>query len=320
MPRRRRLFAPGAYYHIIQRGVNCTDIFVDEADRHEFLRGLAVLPDQFGHRVHAYCFMNNHVHLALQCGDQPLGRALRSLFGRYALRFNQRHDRSGHLFQERHKAIMVASDGYLLELIRYIHLNPVRAGIVSDPKHWSWSSYGAYLEDDAPSWLTTDCVLERFAGDAMSARRELVRFTWQGVGMQPVLDFQRGNARMHDALVPDGYHVGVFSRSKRRAAFSRSLEDTEFLLCARLSLRPEDLTGSKRKRGPALARGGMAYLSQWGGGWTIAELAGRYACSESAMSAVAKTFRQRLTEDGGLQALIAEITHEHEHSPSWAGT
>ena len=163
MPRKPRLHYPGACYHVILRGNSGQDIFIDKKDRSKFLFLLQEGIEKFKHRIHAYCLMTNHIHLAVQVGDIPLSRIIQNVSFRYTRYFNRRKNQVGHLFQGRYKAILIDVDSYLLKLVRYIHNNPVRAGMVKSPGQYSWSSHGAYLGRASIPWLITDWILSQFA-------------------------------------------------------------------------------------------------------------------------------------------------------------
>lgn len=172
MPRSARLDVADALYHVIARGVERRPIVRDDADRGDFVRRLGVLVGREGVRLFAFALMDNHVHLVVRRGPQPLGRLLQRLLTGYAGRFNRRHGRVGHLFQNRYKSVLCESDRYLLQLVRYVHLNPVRAGIVSDPERYQWTSHVSYLRRRPPEWLDTDVVLMLLGG--RSAYRRFV--------------------------------------------------------------------------------------------------------------------------------------------------
>jgi len=137
--------------------------------------------------------MSNHVHLAVQVGDVPLSRILQNLSFRYTRWVNWRQNRSGHLFQGRYKAVLVDADVYLQELTRYIHLNPVRAGIAKAPGGYGWSGHRAYLGLETISWLTTDWVLSQFSDRLSRARRAYERFVIEGQGGGRQEEYHRGS-------------------------------------------------------------------------------------------------------------------------------
>jgi len=176
MSRTPRLEFSGAVYHVIARGNEQLDVFRDDSDRELYLRRLAHYRDRFRFRLYAYCLMSNHVHLAVETGPVPLSRIVLALHGSYAQTFNQRHQRVGHLFQGRYKALVVQKASYLLELVRYIHENPVKAGLVSEPRLYRWSSDRFYRGAHAPDWLDTRGLLELLGADPGRAARRYRNF------------------------------------------------------------------------------------------------------------------------------------------------
>jgi REP element-mobilizing transposase RayT len=183
MARPLRIEFPGAHYHVTARGNRRQAIYEDDADRRLFLDVLGDVFEAFDWRCHAYCLMTNHYHLVVETPAGNLSRGMRQLNGVYTQKTNRRHRRSGHLFQGRYKAILVDADGYLLELARYVVLNPVRAGMVGDPGAWPWSSYRAMTgAAAAPTWLAADGLLARFASDRADAARRYQGFVAEGVG------------------------------------------------------------------------------------------------------------------------------------------
>ncbi len=145
MARPLRIEFAGALYHVTSRGDGREDIFLEEGDRTRFVEVLSEVCQRFNWAVHAYCLMGNHYHLVVETRDDSLAKGMRQLNGLYTQRFNREHGRVGHVFQGRYKAILVQKDSYLLELARYVVLNPVRAGMVRSAKEWPWSSYRAMV-------------------------------------------------------------------------------------------------------------------------------------------------------------------------------
>lgn len=147
MGRRPRIHYPGAIYHAMARGVDGRETFTDNRDRHLFLTALTGIKQETSFTLFAYCLMGNHFHLAIKVGDVPLSRILQRLLTRYASAYNARHDRTGHLFQARYKAVLCINERHLLRLVEYIHANPVRSGLVTGEADWPWSSSEVYLKD-----------------------------------------------------------------------------------------------------------------------------------------------------------------------------
>ena len=164
-----RLEFEGAVYHVIARGNERRAIFRDAHDRQRYLDRLGCYAGRLAFVVYAYCLMPNHVHLTVRTGPVPLSRIMLALHGTYAQDFNRRHRRVGHLFQGRYKAFLVEAEEYLACLVRYIHLNPVRARLASTASAYPWSSARAYSKGRGPLWLDTAAALSRFGQDRRRA-------------------------------------------------------------------------------------------------------------------------------------------------------
>ncbi|MBC7220207.1 transposase [Candidatus Bipolaricaulota bacterium] len=193
MARPLRLEYAGALYHLTSRGNAREAVFCDDADRRSFLDTLSDVVARHRWICHAYCLMDNHYHLVVETPEGSLSRGMQLLNGVYTQWFNRRHDRIGHLFQGRFKSILVEKDSYLLELARYVVLNPVRAGLVRVPRDWPWSSYRAtagYIEP--PAYLTVDWILAQFDSDWERAVRAYRRFVHQGRGVRVWDELQAG--------------------------------------------------------------------------------------------------------------------------------
>ena len=183
MARPLRLEFPGAVYHVTSRGNARQDIVVDDRDRLQVLALLAHVVDRYGWLCHAYCLMNNHYHLLVETPQPNLSLGMRQLNGRYTQAYNRQHHRVGHLFQGRFTAILVEKEAHLLELCRYVVLNPVRARMAPHPRQWAWSSYRATVgETSAPAWLTTDWILGQFGARLGPAQERYRTFVAEGRG------------------------------------------------------------------------------------------------------------------------------------------
>lgn len=181
MARPLRLEFRGALYHVTSRGDGREAIYHDDADRNLCLEVLEGTIRRFHWRVHAWCLMGNHYHLLVETPDGNLAQGMRHFNGVYTQRFNRRHGRVGHVFQGRYKAILVQKDSYLLELARYIVLNPLRAHMVRSAKDWPWSSYRATAGlTEAPDWLETDWILSTFGQRKSQALKRYLAFVAEG--------------------------------------------------------------------------------------------------------------------------------------------
>lgn len=228
MARPLRIEFAGALYHVTARGNERREIFFGDDDRSAFLSILGGVVGRFNWLCHAYCLMTNHYHLLLETPDANLSKGMRQLNGVFTQYVNRTHRRVGHLFQGRFKGILVQKESYLLELARYIVLNPVRAGLVANPGEWPWSSYRATIGlDGTPAFLSTDWLLAAFGHDRARAARGFARFVdegrskespWQDLKGQIYLGSEEFVAEMQRHIRADQPLQEVPLRQRRRVA------------------------------------------------------------------------------------------------------
>ncbi len=183
MPRHKRLQIPGAVYHVITRGIERREIFKDDIDRKEFIRRFSEILKNNGSKCYAWVLMPNHFHLLIRTGIKPLSDLMRKLLTGYALYFNLRHKRSGYLYQSRYKSILCQEEVYLLELLRYIHLNPLRGGLVKsidELNQYKWSGYPVLVGAAKNEWQSTEEILERFGKIKTKAIIKYIQFMKDG--------------------------------------------------------------------------------------------------------------------------------------------
>lgn len=203
MPRQARIDIPGLLQHVIVRGVARAAIFIDDEDRGDFVNRLRCLLAETKTLCFAWALLDNHVHLLLLPTDQPLARLMRRLLTGYAVVFNLRHKRSGHLFQNRYKSIVCDADNYLLELVRYIHLNPVRAGIVDSLEGlagYPWCGHQQLLGNTADRLIREDELLSLFAKREKPAVARYLEFLADGLEQGADLKMSSGGRRVSQAL------------------------------------------------------------------------------------------------------------------------
>ena len=228
MSRPLRLEFAGALYHVTSRGDRREDIYHDDIDRTLWLATLAHCCERFNWAIHAWCQMSNHYHVVIETAEGNLAAGMRQLNGVYTQSYNRRHGRVGHVYQGRYKAILVERDSYLLELLRYVVLNPLRAGMVKSPGAWPWSSYAAMVgKAAAPPWLNVDWSLAQFGAQRARQIARYVEFVAQGVGHRGVWQGLKGQVflgtdafaeAMQQRLVQDGkYGSREIPRVQRRA-------------------------------------------------------------------------------------------------------
>ena len=183
MARPLRIEYAGAVYHVTSRGNEKKTVFKSDQDRTSFLNTLQHVKKRYNWICHAYCLMDNHYHLLIETPDGNLALGMRQLNGVYTQLFNKLHGRTGHLFQGRYKSILIQKDSHLLEVCRYVVLNPVRARMVDAPEAWKWSSYKATAgREAAPPCLTVEWVLGQFSGKRAKAEKDYRQFVSWGIG------------------------------------------------------------------------------------------------------------------------------------------
>ena len=184
MPRQPRLDVPGALHHIMVRGINKSPIFRDDRDRTAFLERLGQIADAGKCQIYAWVLMTNHVHILFKSGQEGISAVMRKLLTWYALYFNRRHHRTGHLFENRYKSILCDEANYLLALVRYIHLNPVRANVIRTVEEldcYLWSGHQAIIGKANYTWMDIDTVLSQFGDTRKKAKAEYRRFVREGM-------------------------------------------------------------------------------------------------------------------------------------------
>jgi len=199
MARPLRIEYAGAIYHVTSRGDRREAIYLDDKDREMWLEIFGSVCERFNWRCHAWVQMDNHYHLVVETVEGNLSKGMRQLNGVYTQAHNRRHKRVGHVFQGRFKGILVDAESYLLELSRYVVLNPLRAGMVKQLRHWKWSSYRAMTgQGKSPEWLETDFVLGHFGKQRKRAVTRYIDFVRAGKGMESVWD-----EKIHPVILGD---------------------------------------------------------------------------------------------------------------------
>lgn len=193
MARPLRIEYDGALYHITSRGNGKKPLFKDDEDRKKFLEILKRVNERFNWICHAYCLMNNYYYIIIETPDGNLSKGMRQLNGVYTQIFNRRHKRVGHIFQGRYKAILIQKESYLLEVCRYVVLNPVRTKVTEKPEKWKWSSFRATAGIKKPHpCLTTDWILDQFSKRKKDAERKYRNFVKTGTGVKGIWKEVRG--------------------------------------------------------------------------------------------------------------------------------
>ena len=310
MTRPLRIQYPGAFYHITSRGNDRKAIFKSNADRQRFLSYLESAYDRYGAVLHVHCLMDNHYHLLLETPLANLSQILHHINGAYTAYFNTKRKRSGHLFQGRYRAIVVEKDTYCQELSRYIHLNPVRAGLVDKPSEYRWSSYSYYIgKERKPAWLTTESVLGYFGQDESSARKNYRKFVETAVGLDT-------KAPLEEVFASTFLGSEKFIAWAKKNLIDRSKADTRNIpvlkqMVDKPSLKEiqqtiESIIGKDHPFRKALS----IYMSHQYGGFRLKEIGVYYGMRGSAVSQSSRRFKQKIARDRELRKAVAEIARQ----------
>lgn len=305
MARRSRFHLPSAIYHVMLRGNDGQPIFFSDADRCRLCLLMQEGVERFGHSIYSFCFMTNHIHLAIQVRDTNISRIIQNLAFRYTRYFNKKHKRIGHLFQGRFKSIIVDGNQYLRELIRYIHLNPVRASLVNLPENYPWSSHRAYLQLDNYAWLICDHVLKTFGGTWNDAMTNYEDFILKGIGIETELDFKSGHSKGilgNKEFVEDFFETVVSSHKKEIA-----LKDLVAKVCKRLDISETALCSSGKNRLQSHTRAILALLVRESENISIEELAAFLRRDPSGLSKLANRLERKCTQSATLAATIDDL-------------
>lgn len=256
MPRPIRIEYEDACYHIISRGNEKQAIFIENSDYKQFLRIVGKLYDRYKFIIYAYALMENHFHLLVETPLGNLSPIMRELNGIYAAYFNHRYDRVGHLFQGRYKSILVDKENYLLELTRYIHLNPVRAKIVDIPEKYKWSSLKYYLGDNNIKWLSKDLVLNYFKSSNEKAQNAYLEFIYARINKeddllknlyaQTILGKENFIKYVKDKFIDKAESPEEITNYKKLKS-RLDLETLTKIITDHFSVEPEDLKAFKSK-------------------------------------------------------------------------
>ncbi|MBN2491486.1 MAG: transposase [Planctomycetes bacterium] len=250
MARPLRIEFPGALYHVTSRGNEKRPIVIDDDDRRLFLGILSRAIERSAWLCHAYCLMNNHYHLLVETPQPTLSAGMHYLNGVYGQKFNLRHDRTGHLFQGRFKSILIEKEPHLLEVMRYVVLNPVRARIVAQPEHWLWSSYRATAGlTRSEDFLSTHWVLSKFAGRRTAARQAYRRYVAEGAGLVSPWDKTHADR----FLGSKAFIAKCLGRIDSTEALQRAPEPSHPAIRPSLTELFQDIADRRDKRGTAAA-------------------------------------------------------------------
>lgn len=306
MARQLRIEYPDAHYHVTARGNERKEIFKSDKDREKFLSYLESAVKRYNAVIHAWCLMSNHYHLLVETPSGNLSQIMQHINGAYTNYFNTKRKRSGHLFQGRYKGILVEADEYTLELSRYIHLNPVRIGIINDPGDYKWSSFQEYVgKRKIPDWLATEFILKYFDKSEPAAQKKYSQFVEEMIGkehesplQQMVASTMLGTPKFVAAIQeqhldgksPDR-NLPALKQLKGKPTIDQILEITENVLNA------------DEKFATKLA----IHLCHRYSGAKLKEIGERFGVKESAVSQSSGRFEVEQVKNKKLQNIVTEL-------------
>jgi putative transposase len=307
MSRKPRIHLPGGLYHVISRGNQRQDLFLSEIDLKRFLSFLSEYKIRYSFRLYAYALMKNHIHLLLEVGEISLSKIMQSILFRYTRYFNRRYEKIGHLFQGRYKAILCDKDAYLLELVRYIHLNPVRAKVVTGPEGYPWTGHLGYLGKAKDGLVDEDFVLGQFGRHKSLARRKYREFIMEEVD---------GEHEKKYYEVKDQRYLGEESFVDRIEGQKREAENSAYDVPIEVIAREvrkvtgitqESLYSLSRSREGALGRSIVAYLARVVSGSMIKDVARHFRRSPRVMSQASIKIEGQLGKDQEFREMIEKL-------------
>lgn len=301
MARRPRVFAPGMLYHVIVRGNQRQKTFLRDYDYEAYLERLAKYRGKWDVTIHAYCLMPNHVHLLVETSNEPLARFMQGVQQSYTQYFNRAHDKVGHLFQGRYKAIVCEKEEYLLQLIRYIHLNPVRAKLARNPEEYKYSGHRAYL-----SGKSTDLVEPTWVLKLLGGRGGYRRFVLDEIGGGHKEEFYQ--VRDQRFLGSEEFKEKVETKGEEKAKPKKSLDKAFKELGRQLKRDPAVLRGPDRNWELSRARTLAAYILVRRLGFGAGEVAAYLGRDQTTMSSLISRFSERVQSERQLMVEVQRLT------------
>ena len=306
MGRQLRIEYPGAYYHVTARGNERKDVFKSAKDREKFLAYLESAVFRYGAAIHAYCLMTNHYHLLLETPRGNLSQVMQHINGAYTNYYNAKRRRSGHLFQGRYRAILVDADAYAMELSRYIHLNPVRAGMCAMADEYPWSSYRDYIGRRAvPGWLAMTFILGLTGASNEAAQKSYRQFVDEAAGKE--LDSPLEKAVAAAILGRDEFVAEIQERHLTVKPSDRNLPALRQLVNGpaidRIIEEAAEVFGENER----LAEKAAIYLCHRYSGSKLREIGERFGVKDSAVSQSSRRFKMELDVDKHLNEMVGKL-------------
>lgn len=297
MARKSRLHFPGAIYHVSLHGNGHQPIFLDDTDRTRLLLLLQEGIEKFGHKIYAYCLLPTRLQLVIEVAEVPLSRIMQQLGFRYTRWFNDWHQQAGHLFQGRYKAILLDPEPYLLDLVRQLHLLPVREKLETDPMHYPWSSHRAYCGRDKVLWLNTERTFVQIEETGIRALMKFHAYVNEGLQQPPAADYSRGSDADPRVLGSEDYVRGVLKLARQKYKPKVNPQKVFALILERYKLTEAEIAAPGKNRRCAEARAYLAWLFLATGCATLTALGEQLARDVSSLSSAVRRLQLKAKQD-----------------------
>jgi REP element-mobilizing transposase RayT len=304
MARKPRLHVEGGFYHVILRGNGGEKIFFSEHDRNRLYLLIQEGIVRFKYRLHGYCLMTNHIHLIIQVGNLPLSKIVQNISFRYTKYINKKKKRIGHLFQGRYKAVLIDADTYLLELVRYIHNNPVRAGMVKNALDYKWSSHQPYLGKQKIPFLTMDLVLGQFGKTVGLSRKKFKQYVERKSGEGQQAEFYKG---IHDTRVLGDENFAEKVLQQKLTFKKPSLQRIVQQVCKQFGVQEKELKKPGRQRKMSEFRGIIGWLAKQLEATSLTEVSTHFNRDLATMSRAVRKIEERYARSEDAQNLLDDL-------------
>ena len=287
------------------RGNDGQPIFFSDGDRYQMCLLMQEGIERFGHSIFSYCFMTNHVHFAIKVNDTSLSSIIQNLAFRYTRYINKKQGRIGHLFQGRFKSILVDKNRYLNELIRYIHLNPVRANLVNLPENYPWSTHRAYLSLDKYAWLNCDEILKNFGSTQIEAAKNYQEFILEGIRSELEIDFKSGFSQ---GILGDQHFIQQFLNIPIKPKYQEvKLPELVSKICNHYALSISNLRNPTKNRQESYVCAILALFVRKTPNISLRELAIFLECEPSGLSKLANRLEKKCLNHPSLKSDLIKL-------------
>lgn len=302
----QRIHIPGAMYHITQRGNLRKQIFFSDEDRSSFCLLMQKYFTKYNHRVHAFCLMDNHVHLLIQAGPTPFAKAMQSIISLHSRRLNRRYKTTGHRFETRFHASVIDTENHLLAVLKYIHMNPVKAHIVRTPTEYLWQTHNHYILSDNIPWVERNFCLQQFDNNIHNAALSYARFMEHDLNDEEISNIQ--NPANGQIIGRDDFITKILAKTNKLKIINEIC--TEKLLritCKHFYYPFESLKRTGKDPLATLIRGVAGYIIAQYSNNSQTELVNLTNRSHSSISRSVKIVAKKIPGDETLQKTIRDI-------------